>query len=249
MNTTHTAILVDDEEGARNVLKSLLEMYCPQITLIDSCEDVEQAVISIKKNKPDLVFLDIEMPNYAGYEIASFFDEIDFKIIFITAYDQYALKAFDLSALDYLLKPIETERLVQAVEKFEKSVNFEKDALNYQTLLSNLNSNEVKKLVVQVQGGQKVIDISEIVALEASESYCIIHTLSQTKYLYSRNLKHFENLLSENKNFIRTHKSWMVNINHLKSYSKSKFIINLEKDIQAKLSKYKVTHFQEALIS
>ena len=119
------AILVDDEESARDVLENLLRRFCPEIDLLDKCNNVEQAVESIKQHKPNLVFLDIEMPNYAGYELVDFFTEIDFEIIFVTAYDQYAIKAFEVSAVDYLLKPIEIERLKESVSRVSPKFNKE----------------------------------------------------------------------------------------------------------------------------
>ena len=105
------SIIVDDEESARDVLSALLHRYHSEIEVIDKCTNVEEAVSSIKKYNPELIFLDIEMPRFAGYEILNFFENVDFKIIFVTAYDQYAIKAFELAALDYLLKPIDPDRL------------------------------------------------------------------------------------------------------------------------------------------
>ena len=116
--TIHDAIIVDDERSAREILSGLLVRYCPQINIVEKCKGLKEAVEAIKKQKPSLVFLDIEMPNYAGYEIVSFFEEIDFEIIFVTAYDQYALKAFEISAVDYLLKPVTIERLKLSVDRF-----------------------------------------------------------------------------------------------------------------------------------
>jgi two-component system LytT family response regulator len=105
------AIIVDDEESARDVLQNLLLLFCPNVEVVAKCENVLKAVDAINKEQPDLVFLDIEMPNYAGYEIVNFFDKINFEIIFVTAYDQYAVRAFEVAAIDYLLKPIDIDRL------------------------------------------------------------------------------------------------------------------------------------------
>src|SRR6478735_3401789 len=122
MNTIR-AILVDDEESARDVLQNLLQRFCPEVTLVAKCENVMLAVDVIKKEKPDLVFLDIQMPNYAGYEIVKFFDKVDFEIVFITAYDQYAIRAFEIAAIDYLLKPIDIDRLKLAVKRVKQQRN------------------------------------------------------------------------------------------------------------------------------
>ncbi len=247
MSKLFKAILVDDEESARNILSNLLLNFCPQIEVVAVCEDVEQAVIAIKKQQPDIVFLDIEMPNYAGYEITSFFDEINFEIIFITAYNHYAVKAFELSAVDYLLKPIDIDRLKQAVNKFIERAGTKNLELNYQVLKESLKTNCLSKIIVPVQGGQKVVPVSEIIAIEASESYSHIHTMNQENHLMSKNLKHFEKLLEKNENFVRTHKSWIVNLNYINNYSKSKLSISMENGMEAKLSKYKKEQFEQAL--
>lgn len=247
MFQTFNAIIVDDEESARNVLSNLLLSFCPQINIIDKCNDVESAVISIKKYAPDIVFLDIEMPNYAGYEIVSFFDKIEFEIIFITAYDQYALKAFEVSAVDYLLKPIEIPKLKLAVDKFVSRKKIKDASINYAVLVESMNDSIIKKIVIPNQGEQTVILTKNIIAFEANESYCFIYIKSSPKLMVSKNLKHFETLLDSNTNFIRTHKSWLINLDYLKTYSKSALSIELEQSINAKLSKYKKQNFEEKL--
>lgn len=249
MSKTFTAILIDDERSARNILAKLLSSHCPEIIVLDSCKNLEEGVDSIKKNAPDLVFLDIEMPNYAGYEIGTFFDKIDFEIIFVTAYDSYAIKAFEMSALDYLLKPIDIERLKFAVQKFVSEKEKADASINYQVLLESLSEDKQQKIVVQVKGGQKAIALKDIVAFEASSAYCTIHTVSEGAFLYSKHLKHFEDLLSDEKSFIRTHKSWIINSDYLEHYSKSKFTIQLNNGIEAKLSKYKKEAFEESILS
>lgn len=247
MQKTFNAILVDDEDSARNILSNLLLNFCPQINIVDKCEDVEQAVASIKLHEPDLVFLDIEMPNYAGYEITSFFDTIDFEIIFITAYDHYAIKAFQVSAVDYLLKPIDISRLKEAVDKFVAKSEIKNASLNYEVLVESLKDDKIKKIIVPHQGDQKIVLIENIIAIEASESYSFIHTNNGQKYIVSKNLKHFETLFDKNSNFLRTHKSWIINLDYLKEYSKSKLTLELENNIKAKLSKYKKPQFEAVL--
>ena len=247
MSKSFKAILVDDEESARNILSNLLSNFCPEIEVLAKCEDVEQAVIAIIKHKPDLVFLDIEMPNYAGYEITSFFEKIDFEIIFITAYNHYAVKAFELSAVDYLLKPIDIDRLKQAVQKFEDKAGTKNLELSYRVLKESLKTNSLNKIVVPVPGGQKIVKVCDIVAIEAAESYSQIYIVDKSKYLMSKNLKHFENVLEKNQNFVRTHKSWIVNVNFLNNYSKSRMSIIMKNGIEAKLSKYKKELFEDVI--
>ena len=243
------AIIIDDEKRARRILNVLIEEECPEIDTVFEAENLVDGVEIIKAKKPDIVFLDIEMPNYAGYEIVSFFDKIDFEIIFISAYDQYALKAFEISALDYLLKPIEISRLKAATNKFINRKEIKDASLNYQILLDNIKDDSIKKIIVPYQGGQKIILTEHIIAFEANESYCFIYTSERTKYIVSKNLKHFETMFDHNKNFIRTHKSWLVNINFLKEYSKSNLTLALENSVEAKLSKYKKVKFEALLVT
>lgn len=240
------AILVDDEESARDVLQNLLLRFCPDVELIAKCENVLEAVDVINKEQPDLVFLDIEMPNYAGYEIVGFFKEINFEIIFVTAYDQYAIRAFEIAAIDYLLKPVDIERLKLSIARVKTQRNTEQQAQRLALLGSTLESKQLKNIVVSDKGQQNIIPIESIIAIEAQESYCIIHT-TEKKIVASKNLKHFETVLESLPQFIRVHKSWMVNKEHIKNYSKSDLSIHLSNGLTTKLSKYKKAEFESAI--
>ncbi len=240
------AILVDDEESARDVLENLLARFCPQVELIAKCSNVLQAVESIKENQPDLVFLDIEMPNYAGYEIVNFFKEINFQIVFVTAYDQYAIRAFEIAAIDYLLKPVDIERLKTAVSRVEQSINKEQSSERINLLSQTLESKQIKNLIVSDKGQQHIVAVDTIIAIEAQESYCIIHT-NDRKLIASKNLKHFETVLESIPAFFRVHKSWIINQQFLKHYSKSDLSIHMSNGLITKLSKYKKAEFEAAI--
>lgn len=241
-------IIVDDEESARDVLSNLISRYCPQLEITTTCSNVIDAVEAIKKNDPDVVFLDIEMPNYAGYEIVSFFEEINFEIIFVTAYDKYAIKAFEISAVDYLLKPVEIERLKNSVEKLITKIELNNSHDNYKALTQNLKSDELTKIAIKQNSNHIIIDTKDIIAIEAQEAYSCIHTTSGN-YLMSKNLKHFETILENNNGFFRSHKSWIINLSHLINFSKSNLEIELKGNISAKLSKYKKPEFETKLLS
>ncbi len=242
------AILVDDEESARDVLENLLRRFCPSIEILEKCNDLPKAVQKINELKPDLVFLDIEMPNYAGHEILNFFDDINFEIIFVTAYDSYAIKAFEVAAADYLLKPVDIERLKEAVCKVQKKIESKTISKHYEVLKESLVSNQIKNLVISERGDQVIIPVDQIIAIEAQESYSNIHTPDKV-YVASKNLKHFEGVLEHNKNFFRAHKSWIINLNELIKYNKSTGEIQLEHSINAKLSKYRKEAFETVIIS
>lgn len=246
MSEEITAILVDDEESARDVLSNLLGNFCPQIKVLDRFTNVEAAVEGIKKLKPQVAFLDIEMPNYAGYEIVKFFQQIDFEIIFVTAYDSYAVKAFEVSAVDYLLKPVDIDRLKKTVSKLEQKIGSKAKCKNYDVLTENLRNPAIEKISVPDNGCRRIMNVKDIIAIEAQESYSYFHTTTGST-LVSKNLKHYEEVLSENKKFFRTHKSWIVNIDFMSKYSKTKAEVTLENDVVAKLSKYRKADF-EALI-
>lgn len=230
------------------MLQHLLARFCPEVTLVAKCENVTQAVEAIKKEKPDLVFLDIEMPNYAGYEIVHFFDKVNFEIIFVTAYDQYAIRAFEIAAIDYLLKPIDIERLKFSVNRVKQQRNMVEQSQRLSLLGSTLETKELKNIIVHDKGQQYLVSVEEIIAIEALESYCTIHTKDK-KHTVSKNLKHFETLLDKVPHFIRVHKSWLINKQCIRHYSKSELSICLANGLVARLSKYKKAEFEAALLS
>ncbi len=238
------AIIVDDEESARNILFNLLQSYAEDIEIMALCEDVVNAVQSINQHQPDVVFLDIEMPNYSGLELVSFFQEINFQIIFVTAYNHFALRAFEVAAFDYLLKPIELSRLDKSIKKLITKTNQSKEALNYQILKESLKDKAIQKMIVNHHGNQKAILLSDVIAIEANEAYTSVIDISGSKYIISKNLKYFEVLLADNNEFFRVHKSWIVNYNHIVHYSNSDYTICLTNELEAKLSKYKKAEFE-----
>lgn len=239
--------MVDDEESARDVLENLLLRFCEGVEIVAKCADVPEAVEKIKELSPDVVFLDIEMPRYAGYEIVSFFDQVNFDMIFVTAYDQHAIRAFEVAAIDYLLKPVSIDRLRAAVERVQTRRSKEEQLQRMEVLKNTLESKEVKNLVISDRGQQQIIPLDSLIALEAQESYCILHTTNRS-YTVSKNLKHFETSLSDNDRFFRVHKSWVINKDHLQNYSKSDLTIRLNNNISTKLSKYKKAEFEAFIL-
>lgn len=213
------AIIVDDEIMARNLLGGMLEAYCPEVEVIEMCKDLPTAVLSIRKNKPDIVFLDIEMPGFSGLEILNFFgaDEIDFSIVFTTSYNEYAVQAFKLSAIDYLLKPIESDDLIRAVDVYKKK----QGTANYQQLKETLNTQLVRKIPIYTPSSIVYVELSQIMFMKAEGAYTKIFLTDGTTMLASKGLKHFEEMVTTDKKFMRTHKSYIANIDFVSELVKS----------------------------
>lgn len=211
------AIIIDDEAQARKLLDTLVRENTPQVQVLELCSDLPNGVKAIRKLKPDLIFLDVEMPGHSGLELLDFFDEkeIDFGIIFTTAYNEYAVKAFKLSAVDYLLKPIATEDLEQAIERFEK--RFHSGA----TLSVSSEEKAPNRIAIPVGQSIKFLDTEQIVYLKAENTYTEIHLSDHSKLVVSRSLKNFEETLQDHKQFFRCHKSYIVNQDYLLDYVKS----------------------------
>ena len=213
------AIIIDDEKMARTLLAGMMEEYCPDVEVLETCVDLPSGVKAIRKLKPDLVFLDIEMPRYSGLELLDFFEEteINFSIIFTTAYNQYAIQAFKLSAIDYLLKPIETAELEKAIERFKKSTQ----KTDYNILKDNLKANSDQKIAISTLNSVKFIELNHIIYFKAEGAYTDIYLLDEKVLTVSKGLKHFEDLLKENLKFFRCHKSYIINTDYITEHIKS----------------------------
>lgn len=240
---TIKAIIVDDEQDARDVLNTLLSFSIYPIDIIAKCSSLKEAVIQIKKLKPDVVFLDIQMPEYAGYEIINFFDKIDFEIVFVTAFDQYAIKAFELSAIDYLVKPINRTRLESCLKKVDEKIGSKDSYLEYQNLLESLQNKELSKIVIPELNGSVIVELNQVICVQGDGSYSIIYLMNNEKLTVSKNLKYFENALSDCSIFFRSQKSWIINLSHVKKFNANQGDLFMEKDIVAKLSPQKLDDF------
>ncbi len=215
------AVIIDDEPKARLLLSGLISEFCESIEVVGECADLPSGVKAIHKLKPDLVFLDIEMPGHSGLELLDFFDEekLSFSIIFTTAYNQYAIRAFKLSAIDYLLKPIAPDDLVNAVSLFEKKIK--PYAGNIGFIKDNFTDPKSQRLAIPTSSGFQFINLSEIVLFRADNNYTEVVTIHKEKLLASRTLKNFEDALSGNPSFFRCHKSYMINTSFISHYVKS----------------------------
>ena len=213
------ALIVDDEENSRQTLNNMLEKYCEGVQIIGKAASVKAARVIIDNELPDVVFLDIEMPVENGFKLLEYYDQPTFDVVFTTAYDQYAVKAFKFSAIDYLLKPIDLEELRIAVEKV-KSNKAESKKPQYETLQYNIN-NKLKKLALPTLEGYSFIDLDEILFCEASNNYTIVCSTSGKKVVVSKTLREYEDLLTEF-NFFRVNRSHLINLNYILEYKKGR---------------------------
>lgn len=214
-------IIIDDEEKARKTIINYLSIYCQNVEIVAQAENVEGGYNAIIQNKPDLVLLDINMPDGSGFDLLNKFSNIDFKIIFITAYEEYAVKAFKFSALDYLLKPVNPKELIDAIEKARIVIDNEAFELRYKAFVSNFDnkSKTERKLVLKTSESIYVLETKDIVRCEADGSYTTFYISDGRKILVSRNLKEFEEMLNEFQ-FFRPHHSHLVNLNFMLSFEK-----------------------------
>jgi two-component system LytT family response regulator len=215
------AVLIDDELNSLNSLEMELGIYCPNVNVQNKFNDPEKALAYLKKESTDLVFLDIEMPNLNGFELLQKLDNISFDLIFVTAYDQFAVKAFNFNAIDYVLKPIRKTKLIQAVNKVVNKSNPKIGQTDLMALLQNMqfkaNPIKLNSIALPTAEGFKMVEIKEIIYLQADSNYTHIHVTNKIKYLVSRTLKECTEMLDETY-FYRTHKSYLVNLNYIDRY-------------------------------
>ena len=241
-------IVVDDEPRARNVLTKLLDHKDYQnLKVVAETHSVLGAVEKIKELKPDLIFLDVQMPKYAGYEIVDFFEEIDFEIIFVTAYDKYAIQAFEVCAIDYLVKPISRERLKQAVKKASLKLDNKKKIEQYELLSKSFKEGSFEKLIVPELNNRRIIDLKDIIAVQANGSYTILHLRDSINITTSKNLKYYEDSFSLCSYLFRSHRSWIVNINDVKRINRTKGFLELPESISARISRSHYDNFEKLI--
>ena len=215
------AITIDDEKNCTDVLDWMLTTYCPNVQILAACNSAHEGVEAIKKYQPDVVFLDIEMPRMNGFELLQQFQTVNFDVIFTTAYNQFAIKAFKVCAIDYLLKPIDPDELQLAVAKVDqKTKNLSKQQL--ELLLQNIKLTTkmpLNRVALSTQNGLEFFVIDEIVRCQSDSNYTVIHFTNQSSLLVSKSLKDIENILTDYQ-FYRIHASHLVNAAYIKKYVK-----------------------------
>ena len=216
------AILIDDEVHCLDTLNILLSDFCPGVTVLERCMSAKQGLSAIQKFEPDLVFLDIEMPGKNGFELLEELPEINFEIIFVTAHHDYTTQALHLSAVDYLLKPVDENLLVEAVKRAGKRIGGKADHQPMETFKHNMQqrgATQKMKLCIPFSKGFQVVDIQKIIYIEADGNYSNFHFTDRPVICASKSILEYESLLADC-NFVRVHKSFVINLDHVTDYIK-----------------------------
>jgi len=215
-------VIVEDEKHSRETLKNLLNEFCNNVEIVGMAGSVDEAISMISTNKPDLVFLDIELQTGTGFDVLNHLNDLHFEVVFTTAFEHYAIKAIKFSSLDYLLKPIDIYELNLAVEKAREKKDDSVKQKKLEVLLNNIKAQPEgeRKICLATQESIEFINIREIIYCEASGSYTNFHMKSGSKLLVSKNLKEYENMLADY-NFMRVHNSFLINLREVKSLVKS----------------------------
>jgi two-component system LytT family response regulator len=214
-------LIVDDEHNAVDFISSIIGEYCPELEVAGRAYDVNEGVSLINEKKPDLVFLDVEMPNGTGFDLLSQFPEKNFDVVFITAFNHYAIKAIKFSAVDYILKPVNISEFIEAVKKViqKRSGDNSHNNESLKVLMENLRSASPSRLAIPTADGMEYLNPKEIIRIEADRSYSWFYLTGNRKTLVSRHLKEFQDLLSD-RSFFRSHNSHLINLKYVRKFSR-----------------------------
>ena len=228
------SVIIDDEQNARDILSFLLQRYCPTIELVGTAEGVKSATSLIRQTKPDLIFLDINMRDGSGFELLDAFEEFEFQVVFVTAYDEYALKAFNYNALDYLVKPVDQDALIRTIARIEDLKQH-----YVQNYTKPINPDSFDNVVVFHNYEYHKIILADIVYCQSDNNYTNFYVTGRDKpILSSKTLKHYEELLPDSA-FIRIHQSYLINIASVIKFDSNNSIITLRGGFELPVSSRK----------
>jgi two-component system LytT family response regulator len=213
------SIIVEDEKTSRDILHNYLSKYCPNVSVIGEASNVEEALVLIRNNDLDVVFLDVEMPYGNAFDLLDKVGDRTFETVFVTAYNHYAIEALNAHASYYLMKPISIDELIKAVD-YVSDIKTKEDALQDQVLVPKI-TNVQGKITIPQQDGFEVLETKNIMYCKADDNYTEIYLNTNKKKLVSKTLKHFEDILTDS-GFARIHKSYLVNVNEIAKYIKGK---------------------------
>jgi len=245
------AIIVDDEQSAIESLTWEIGRFCKNITIIDTFTNPEEAVSAINYLKPDCIFLDIEMPKMDGFKLLSSLSYRDFDLVVTTAYDSYAIKAFKENAIDYLLKPIDSDDLVKVSKKIAKNKEKSNLGIELDKLLHNFstqNDKKTKKIPLPLKGKTVFVWLEDVVYCKSDGNYTTVYLNDNTSYLLSKKIKDVELLLNSDK-IVRVHQSYVVNVDYIKEYIRNEgYYLILEGKINIPVSKVNRTYLHEEIL-
>jgi two-component system, LytTR family, response regulator len=235
-------IIVDDEKHAREAISHILSIYCPTVKIVAQAADVSSGIAAVKRHKPDLVLLDIKMPDGTGFDLIRATRGYDFSVIFITAYDEYAIKAFRFNAVDYLLKPIDPEALSEAIQRIEKVVQTDviqtrlDELMKYLDLHHKQTSND--RIVLKTNDEYHIIDVDEIISIEADTNYCWFYLNESRKIFVGGSMKDFEKKLPSHL-FFRIHQSHIINLYQVKRFNSNEALCLMRDGTEVPVSQRK----------
>lgn len=210
-------VIIDDEINSRELLHNMLTNYCDHVEVLGMAHDVSSGIQLIRQKEPQLVFLDIEMPGGSGFDILKVFDKINFKVIFVTGYDQYAIKAIKYSALDYILKPVDLNELKLAVEKAKSVIFDQNDQIGLLQSIYFKPSEQQLKIVIPSHNNHSIINVNDILYLKAMDGYSVVLVEPKSKHISAQPLNYYEELLPASQ-FFRIHKSYLINCKKVTGY-------------------------------
>jgi len=229
-------IIIDDDASARNFIEKIITSNFKDLQVVSKAINVETGLQAIQSFSPDIVFLDVDMPDGTGFDLLQKIPEINFKLIFVTAHSEFAIKAIKFSALDYILKPIDVIELTETIIKIKKIVKKEEQNLKISAILNNLNNNsENKKIVLNTSDNIFVVNTKDIIKCSSEGNYTTFYLNNKQKIVISKTLKEYDNLLSDY-GFLRIHRSHLININYIEKYSKENSILYMKDNSQIPVS-------------
>lgn len=241
-------VIIDDESNNQELIFNLLKSYADHVEVLAMADSVKTGYKAILEHKPNLIFLDIQMQDGNGFDLLKLFEKTDFKVIFITAHEEFAIEAFKYSALDYLLKPLSPNHLLAALKKAEESINNEELNLKLKTLLNNITepSKQKRKIILKTLERIYSVDVNEIIRFESDGSYTKVYLTDGTRIMVSRILKEFDDFLSDS-GFVRIHHSHLININQVYFFEKSENHLVMKDQSIVPVSNRKKDHVLELL--
>lgn len=242
------AVIIDDEINNQELISNLLKSYAENVQVVGMANSVETAYKTINEHNPDLIFLDIQMPDGTGFDLLKKFEKINFKIIFVTAHQEFAIEAFKYSALDYILKPLAPANLLAAVKKMEDTMSSEELNLKLKTLLNNIAEpiKNKKKIVLKTMERIYSVDLDDIIRFESDGGYTKVYLVDGKRIMVSKTMKEYDDLLMD-AGFLRVHHSHLINMNHLFCFEKAEGHVVMKDDSIVPVSNRKKDHLMELL--